>query len=89
MLSRGIASQAGRLNAQWSAVAIGAFALFLVLTMITGRVTWLTGSENPPADGIARIGTELVTSYVVPFEIASVLLLVALVGSIMIARERE
>jgi NADH-quinone oxidoreductase subunit J len=89
MLSRGITSQAGRLNAQWSAVAIGAFALFVVLITITGTVNWLTGTEMPPADSIARIGTDLVGSYVVPFEVASVLLLVALIGAILIARERE
>jgi NADH-quinone oxidoreductase subunit J len=52
-------------------------------------VNWLTGTEMPPADSIARIGTDLVGSYVVPFEVASVLLLVALIGAILIARERE
>ena len=34
------------------------------------------------------LGEALVTTYTLPFEVASVLLLVALVGAILIARER-
>jgi NADH:ubiquinone oxidoreductase subunit 6 (subunit J) len=40
------------------------------------------------ADPIGDIGKAFVTTYLVPFEVISVLLLVALIGAIMIARER-
>jgi len=35
------------------------------------------------------LGRALVGRYVVPFEVASVLLLAALVGAVLIAREKE
>jgi NADH:ubiquinone oxidoreductase subunit 6 (subunit J) len=35
------------------------------------------------------MGQELLSTYVVPFEIASVLLLAGLVGAILIGRERD
>jgi NADH-quinone oxidoreductase subunit J len=35
------------------------------------------------------IGTELMTGYLLPFEVASVILLVALVGAAFIARRRR
>ncbi len=40
------------------------------------------------ADPIPAIGEAFVTTYVVPFQVIAVLLSVALVGAIMIARER-
>lgn len=88
MLSRGITSQAGRLNAQWSAVAVGAVFLFVFLTSILRAIDWPSTSQAVPTDAIARLGADFVGSYLVPFEVVSVLLLVALIGSIMIARER-
>jgi NADH-quinone oxidoreductase subunit J len=42
-----------------------------------------------PEGTISILGQDLMGRYLVPFEVASVLLLVALVGSIIIARERE
>jgi NADH-quinone oxidoreductase subunit J len=42
-----------------------------------------------PKETISILGQDLMGRYVMPFEVASVLLLVALVGSIIIARERE
>ena len=38
---------------------------------------------------LLQLGQDLLTTYLVPFEIASVLLLAALVGAILIGREKE
>lgn len=46
--------------------------------------------EFPPAEGPTRtvdIGTSMFTNYVIPFEIMSFLLLAALVGGIVLARQ--
>ncbi len=43
---------------------------------------------SSPADTIGLLGQAFMGAYVLPFEVASVILLVALVGSIIIARER-
>jgi NADH-quinone oxidoreductase subunit J len=61
-----------------------------------GLVSWLLvkmpfaiTTASVPDDAIQQIGLGFVGHYVVPFEVASILLLVALVGAIMLARERN
>ncbi len=51
---------------------------------------WKTGAEFTDKSGTAaELGTMLLTTYVLPFEIASVILLVALIGAAMIARREK
>jgi len=76
-------------NAQWIWAALGAAGLFLVLGWIVYSVNWPVVKQVVPEDTITILGQELLSTYVIPFEIASVLLLAALVGSIIIGRERE
>lgn len=76
-------------NAQWGISALVALLLFAVLSFIVLDVDWPIVEAALPADSISLLGQDLMGSYVLPFEVASVLLLVALVGSIIIARERE
>ena len=89
MLSRGM--MLGRVvmrNFQWGISAVVAVGLFILLLFVLFQINWpvVEGAISPTA--IADIGEAFVSSYVVPFEVVSVLLLVALVGAIMIARER-
>ncbi len=89
MLSRGM--MLGRTemrNFQWAISAGVGIILFLLLSVILLQVNWpvVEGAISPTA--IGDIGAALVGPYVMPFEAVSVLLLVALIGSIMIARER-
>ena len=76
-------------NAQWGISGLVAVLLFALLGFILLRVNWPVAGGDVSADSISILGQELMNTYVVPFEVASVLLLVALVGSIIIARERE
>lgn len=76
-------------NRQWFWAALGAGALFVVLSVILVRVNWPIVQKAVPGDMITILGGDLVGRYLVPFEIASVLLLVGLVGSIIIDREKE
>ena len=92
MLSRGVMDpNARRFNDQWGLVAGFAAVFFVLLTAILTRIPWqLTTAEAPAsADAIQLLGRELVTPYAIPFEVASVLLVVAMIGAIIIARERE
>lgn len=90
MLTRKISSDdLTQRNAQWILAALGAAGLFLVLGWIVYRVNWPVVKQVVPEDTITILGQELLSTYVIPFEIASVLLLAALVGSIIIGRERE
>jgi NADH-quinone oxidoreductase subunit J len=76
-------------NTQWIPSALGALALFLVLGWIVYTAGWPVHEGAVPAEPISQLGQDLLTTYLVPFEIASVLLLAALVGAILIGRERE
>ncbi|MFS8543534.1 MAG: NADH-quinone oxidoreductase subunit J [Limnochordales bacterium] len=63
-------------------VATLAFAAIMVF--VYANVPWpaLTGIAG---DSVAQIGRALFTNFVIPFELAAVLLLIALVGAIVIA----
>ena len=76
-------------NAQWGISGLVALLLFAVLGFVLLRVNWPVVKANVSAESISILGQELMSTYALPFEVASVLLLVALVGSIIIARERE
>ena len=49
---------------------------------------WATGPGRPPAPTTAEIGQLFMGRYLLPFEAASILLLVALMGAAMIVRRR-
>lgn len=90
MLSRGVMDpNARRFNDQWGLVAGFAAVFFVLLTAILTRVPWQVTAAPPPADQIRLLGIELVSPYAIPFEVASVLLVVAMIGAIIVARERE
>jgi NADH-quinone oxidoreductase subunit J len=76
-------------NAQWLWAVVGSVLLFGVLAWILFQSGWTGPGGAPPPDPITILGQELLTNYVIPFEIASVLLLAALVGAILIAREKD
>jgi NADH:ubiquinone oxidoreductase subunit 6 (subunit J) len=77
-------------NEQWLGALFVAGALFAVLTFILVSVSWPASQADVPPDTISQLGQALVSpdQFVLVFEVASVLLLVALVGAVIIARER-
>ncbi len=88
MLTRGLMqSQETGVKKQWAAAAIIAGVLFLGMALIAVRGPWMVGTQPITADLVPQLGTLLVTSYVLPFEVISLLLLGALVGALVIARE--
>ncbi len=78
-----------QVNKQWIWSALGAVSLFGVFAFILLQINWPVVQQTAPQNEVLRLGEDLLTSYLVPFELASVLLLAALVGAIVIARERE
>ena len=90
MLSRGVMNpNEPRFNSQWRLVVGFGALLFVALAAIMLRVPWPVSVAAVPADAIQRLGADFVGAYVVPFEVASVLLVAALIGAIIIAREQE
>jgi len=68
--------------------AMVSLAVFVLLTTVITRTPWSQASIIEDGPTTARIGRSLMTEYVLPFEIASVLLLVALLGAAMLVRRR-
>jgi NADH-quinone oxidoreductase subunit J len=91
MLSRRLMSaEAKPWNEQWLGALVAAVLLGVVLIFVLVSVNWVSIPAEVPGDAIAQLGEALVSPdhFVLPFEVASVLLLVALVGAVIIARER-
>ena len=95
MLTRRIMADTGpQVNRSWVLAAIVSLVVFVGLVVLLN--SWQGFSGVQPAfvaeDAmIATMGAQLVSPdfYVIPFEVASILLLAALVGSIYIAGQRK
>jgi len=82
-------------NRQWTIALITSAILIveIVYGLYRGRDSLiLPPVAAPPAAAAAgnseQVGTALYTSYLLPFEIASILLLVAIVGAVVLAKRR-
>ena len=65
-------------------VAAGVFALMVTAAR---QATWGTAEPAPLAPTTYGIGDALLTTYVLPFELASVVLLAALIAAVMLSRK--
>lgn len=71
------------------ATVAGFVCLMFVLgawILITGTRVWKTSDQALPADNTLTIGKLLMTQFMLPFEVVSILLLAALIGAIVLAR---
>ncbi len=96
MLTRSMTSMRELYNRQWWASAVAAVLLFGMLVLGVIGPVWVTNEETsqPVSDLVATtqdLGVALVdgNQYVLPFEIASLLLTAAMIGAIVIAREDD
>ena len=74
-------------NPQWPLGLLTA----AVLSVVLGAAFWLAPdiSSQPQAPAFTDLGQSLFTKWALPFEIASLVLLVALIGAIIIARQQN
>lgn len=70
--------------------AAGILSLIIAvsLSLLYTNATWVTGNYFEVETSIDAIGIVLLTEYVLAFEVAAILLLVALIGAALIARRR-
>ncbi len=68
---------------------VAVLVLFIILARMVYRTQWLAGPAGKFAPTTATIGTHLMTDFLIPFEVASVLLLVALLGAAYMARREK
>jgi NADH-quinone oxidoreductase subunit J len=74
------------------AVILGALALVLIVPMLKAYKPLLTPRSNDIGSGVGtagNIGQLLFSDYLVPFEVTSVLILVAIIGVVVLARRRS
>ena len=91
MLSRRLMSPKYRArNEQWVWALVAAVVLFAILVVILIQVDWPFAQASVPDGTLVELGKALVDpeQFLLVFEVASVLLLVALVGAVIVARER-
>ena len=88
MLTRRITGEGIRQhNAQVIPAALVALVFIGILLPVAWVGNWQISSLPPDPDVIPRLGESLLTTYALPFEVMGVVLLVALVGAIILARE--
>jgi NADH-quinone oxidoreductase subunit J len=76
------------------AILIAALVLAVLLSIITGsnpdNATWLQNNEQwikPTDNTVQQLGVQIMARYLLPFEVVSVLLLMALIGAAHISRK--
>ena len=92
MLTRGGAGSlpASRtFNTQAGLAAVVTVVTLFILLRVVPFFNYPVQNVAVPVDILAQLGQALVGDFVLPFEVASVLLLAALIGAIYIARERR
>lgn len=65
---------------------LGAGSVFAFLLLLTKKTKWLPAAERSQDWSITTIGHYLLTNYVLIFEVISLLLLVAMLGAIVTAK---
>lgn len=95
MLTRNIAGESGpRFNANWSWAALVGLVTIVVLFFLLSSWPGITTAILPlarPEKTLEDLGVALVSpdGFVLPFEVASVLLLAALIGAVVVAWDRK
>lgn len=88
MLTRSLMkNEDSNINQQWAWAAGAIVTLFLGMFLVILQVPWVHSGGAIYTDLTPHLGTELLTTYFLPFEVVSVLLLAALIGAFIIARE--
>jgi NADH-quinone oxidoreductase subunit J len=83
-----------RLSGEEVTMQVGSGLVVALLTLFTLVATvaathWPVKEVGAPEPTISQLGVLLLTDYLLPFEIASILLLVALVGAVIIAHSAQ
>ncbi|GIQ70865.1 NADH-quinone oxidoreductase subunit J [Xylanibacillus composti] len=68
---------------------VGSVALFGILFFVIQSANFQSGTLDAGVDNTKAIGEQLFTRHVIPFELMSVLLTVAFIGAIILAKREE
>ncbi len=62
------------------------FMFFVMSLIAVMKTAWPTVKSGLPENNTLELGRQLLSTYVIPFEVVSIVLLVALIGAIIISR---
>ncbi|RAL24596.1 NADH-quinone oxidoreductase subunit J [Thermoflavimicrobium daqui] len=71
----------------WSLIGVGAF--FAVVLWIIYQSPFFTSEETVTDFSVKMLGKSIFQQYMIPFEVTSILLLVALIGAAVLAKREE
>lgn len=74
---------------EWVAAALVCGSLTAALCLVLSKTVWSATPAIVPGPAIATFGEQLLTKYLVPFEVAGVLLMIVMVGAAYLARQEE
>ncbi len=77
----------GQSNKQWWYSMPIVSILFFVLVFVIGTVEWPITDTEPTVDMVEQIGLALLGGYLIPFQVIGILLSVALIGGVILARD--
>lgn len=86
------ANEDGSLVRKVSAALIAAGFLFVFLRILSTENSlpaWMGGGVPAPENAVKQLGVQLMSTYLLPFEVISVFLLMALVGAAHLARKER
>jgi NADH:ubiquinone oxidoreductase subunit 6 (subunit J) len=75
-------------NQQWWLSLPAALLLFVMLLFIVNTVDWPVTGTEPASDSVLQLGLAFLGSYLIPFQVIGILLSAALVGAVILAREK-
>jgi NADH-quinone oxidoreductase subunit J len=81
-----------RFETSWvelGATAVVCLGLLITLCRVYFRTNWLVAAQTTEGTSVYAIGVALMTKYLVPFEVAGVLLFVVMVGAAQLARQER
>jgi len=84
---RGDIRKSNPFNSYHTAAGVVSLALFILVILALGRSAWVTQPGPWPENTVGAIAEAFLGPFVIPFEIAAVLLLVGIIGAILLARE--
>ncbi len=88
MLTNKISSaRLSQTNMQQGIGSVVSLWLLIVLSLVISKTNWYSVSSSEPASTVDKIGTLLMTKYLLAFEGISLLLLGALIGAAILARK--
>jgi NADH-quinone oxidoreductase subunit J len=78
-----------QVNKQVFLSLLSVILLFLIISSVIVKTNFPVSKMQIVADSTSRIGEILLKNYILPFELASVLILVGIIGAIIFIKERK